>query len=193
MSFGVQNISDKKGGAYTGEVSAEMAKDVGASYSIIGHSERRDMGETDDMISFKIKNALNVGLVPILCIGEKERDHNGQYLSFLSKSLKDSLYGVSKKDISKIIIAYEPVWAIGKNSNGAMEPREIHETVLYLRKVLSDIYGKNEAMGVRFVYGGSVGGDNAGAIIKDGDVVGFLVARASLDTNQFIKIIKSAV
>jgi triosephosphate isomerase (TIM) len=192
ISFGLQNISSEKAGAYTGEVSANMLSKAGGKFVILGHSERRAMGETDDTISKKIKLALSENLTPVICIGEKVRDTQGEYLLFLKTQISETLSSVSKRDLSKIIIAYEPVWAIGEGSR-AMTPRDVHETVLFLRKTLSDIYGKKEAMETKFLYGGSVDFSNARAIMIDGDVDGFLVGRASLDADTFVRIIESTV
>lgn len=193
ISFGLQNISSAENGAYTGEVSASQAKSSGALFSIIGHSERRKLNETDADVAVKIKMALSEGLTPIVCIGEPERDEHGSYLSFLSSQLKESLSSISKKDLQDIIIAYEPVWAIGEKSKGAMAPTEIYETVLFLRKVLSDLFGKKEAFATEILYGGSVDERNAGAILKEGGVSGFLVGRASLLPEKFLKIIKASL
>lgn len=193
ISFGIQNIFTSKTGAHTGEISEQMAKSAGATYAIIGHSERRKMGETDVDVSIKIKAVLLEGITPIVCIGEPERDESGSYLSYLSSQLKESLASLSKKDLKDIIIAYEPVWAIGEKSKGAMQPSDIFETVLFLRKVLSDTFGKKEALETNFIYGGSVDEKNAGAIIKEGGVQGFLVGRASLLPEKFLKIIKASI
>jgi len=193
ISFGVQNISAQKEGAFTGEMSASMARSAGASFAIIGHSERRKAGETDMDVSLKIKAALAEKMTPIVCVGEQMRDESGSYLSFLSSQLKESLASVSKKDLEDIIIAYEPVWAIGEKSQGAMSPADVYETILFLRKVLADMFSKKEAMEATFLYGGSVDERNASAIIKEGGVSGHLVGRASLDPIKFIKIVKAVL
>jgi triosephosphate isomerase len=192
ISFGLQNISASKNGAYTGEISASQAISSGALFSIIGHSERRKLNESDADVSSKIKMALSEGLTPIICIGEPERDEHGSYLSFLSSQLKESLSSISKKDLQDIVIVYEPVWAIGEKSAGAMSPSLIYETVLFLRKVLSDLFGKKEAFAIKMLYGGSVDERNAASILKDGGVSGFLVGRASLLPEKFLKIIKAS-
>src|SRR3989344_8352863 len=114
VDLGVQNIFEEAAGAHTGEISAVMAYGVGARYAILGHSERRNLGETSDIVNKKVKLALSVGFTVIVCIGEKERDAEGDYLSFLKKELIESLKGVSKIFLDRVIIAYEPVWAIGR-------------------------------------------------------------------------------
>ena len=125
----------------------------------------------------------------MLCIGERERDTHGEYLAILSKQIKASLSGVQKKDVKNIVIAYEPIWAIGKTAEEAMNPHKLHEMVLYIRKVLTEIYGRDIAQSVQIIYGGSVESKNAQALMKDGNVSGFLVGHASLSAKGFGEII----
>jgi len=188
VKLGGQNIFYEESGAYTGEISAEMLYGVGARYVILGHSERRAMGETNEDINKKMKAALAVGLVPILCVGEKERDENHEYLNLIKTQVEECLKGVSRISISKIIIAYEPVWAIGKNAVREATPAEFLEMKIFIRKIFSGMFGlkiKTPAI----IYGGSADEKNAADFLKLGEADGFLVGRASLDVEKFSKII----
>ena len=149
------------------------------------------MGETDELVSQKIRAALNAGLRPIVCIGEKTRNQSGEYLQFLRNQLSICLSLLKKKHFSEIIIAYEPVFAIGKSFAEAMQAREILETVLYIKKVLNDIFGKESASCACILYGGSVNWENAKAIIETGGVNGLLVGRESLNVETFPKLLTS--
>ncbi len=176
-------------GSYTGEVSPLMLKDLGISYVIVGHSERRARGETDELVSKKIQAVLESGMSPILCIGEKERDAGGNYLHFIKDQIKNSLNKVSKKYINKLVIAYEPLWAIGAKE--AMNTSDIHEMTLFIKKVLSDIYGHSEALSTKILYGGSVNFRNATDIIVSGQVNGLLVGRESINSAGFVELLKA--
>lgn len=191
LFVGAQNCFFETHGAYTGEVSAGQLADVGASHVIIGHSERRAMGETDEIVNKKIKSALREGLVSIVCIGEKERDSDGHYLSLIRSSLEVSLSGVSGADLSKIIIAYEPVWAIGKSEREAMKPHDLHEMAIFIRKTLSKPYGTPLAFKMPILYGGSVGPSTVAEHLGAG-VEGLLVGRASADVKSVAEVIEAA-
>lgn len=186
--LGAQDVFWENTGSFTGEISPLMLK--GESYVILGHSERRELGETGEIIAKKIISAIKAGLVPILCIGEKIRDEHGEYLHFLREQIKNSLGKLQKRYLSKLIIAYEPVWAIGKSADQAMKPTDIHETSLFVRKVLAEIYGQETAVSVPILYGGSVSYKNAVEIIKIGQVQGLLVGRESLDPKKFGELLK---
>jgi len=192
LFFGVQNIGSELKGAFTGEVSAAMVKSVGAEYSVVGHSERRAIGETNEIVRKKLQIALDADLVPILCIGEKERDKDGNYLAFIKNQIKECLFGLQKKHLVGINIAYEPIWAIGRSYKEAMTPTDIHETVLFIKKVITELFGQDIAVGARILYGGSVEAENAGAIIQYGNINGFLVGHASLVPERFSAILKAA-
>ena len=172
IKLGAQDSFWGEVGAYTGEVSGEMLYNVGVRYVILGHSERRTIGENNQDINKKIKGALTSSLVPILCVGESVRDEEHSYFNLVKTQLEECLIGISKNSISKVIIAYEPVWAIGASS--AMSPRDIHEMAIYIKKVLREMYG-TLGDGVRILYGGAVGLENAGEIVRDGFVCGLLV------------------
>jgi triosephosphate isomerase len=189
--LGAQNVFWDKKGAYTGEISPTQLSERGVSYVIIGHSERRTLGEGDDMVNKKVRAVLAEGMTPIICIGELEHDSQGKYLAFLSHQIKASLKGMSKSDITKSVLAYEPVWAIGKDAKDAMKANDLHETVLYIQKVLSEIYGRAVAHSIPILYGGSVKEDNAESLMREGAVSGFLVGGGSLSSKTFAPIVKA--
>ncbi len=196
LFLGAQNISNEIKGSFTGEVSANMIKNLEAKFVIIGHSERRypsaGEGESNEVIRKKLQIAFDVGLTPILCVGEKERDNEGAYLAFIKNQIKECLIGLSKKYLLDIIVAYEPIWAIGKSYKNAMSPTDIHEIVLYIRKVLDELFGRNIATGAKVLYGGSVESESALPIMKYGNVDGLLIGHASLKPEQFVEILKES-
>jgi triosephosphate isomerase (TIM) len=190
ISLGVQNISSKDKGAFTGEVSAGMLYDLGARYVILGHSERRAMGENDENINQKIKIALSSGLITILCVGEKSRDDNHDYFNVIKNQIEKDFNGVSKNSIASVIVAYEPVWAIGKDAIREATPEEFREVAVFIKKVLNDKFGANFIKDIRIIYGGSVNTKNAQDFIVAGEADGFLIGRDSLDAKKFTKIIE---
>lgn len=189
--LGAQDVSDLEKGSYTGEVGASMLKSLGVSYAIIGHSERRRRGETNEFVSKKISQALKLKLCPIVCIGEQVRDKEGNFFNDMREMIEASLLNVSKRQIKDVVLAYEPVWAIGAESNGVMETSLIQETVIFIKKVLMTKYGNNLAHKVRILYGGSVDHKNAKNILLEGGVSGLLIGRASLDAKTISGVIKS--
>jgi triosephosphate isomerase len=190
--IGVQDVSSSLGGAYTGEVSAAMTANLGAKFTIIGHSERRALGETNAIVNKKILAALSAGLEVVLCIGEQTRDHDGFYLGYLRDELDSAFQSVLPRDLPRIMIAYEPIYAIGRSAADAMSGQEVHEMVIFIRKYLAEKFNRSRADATTILYGGSVEGSNAESILKEGMVDGFLVGRASLDPNMFMEIIKFA-
>lgn len=188
MDFGAQDIFYEERGSFTGEISVSMLVDADTRFAIIGHSERRALGETNDIVSRKLKTALRNNIKSILCVGERERDEHGEYLSFLAGEIKASLSGVQGNLIDNLVIAYEPVWAIGKNAKGAVTKRELEEVVIFIKKTLSDIYGKNKAFDIPILYGGSVEAKNAAELVADTQIDGFLVGHESLKPENFAKI-----
>ncbi len=192
IALGAQNCHWDEEGAYTGEVSARMLSDLGCQYVIIGHSERRNFfRETDEIIARKLKQALKEGLFPIFCIGEswQERE-SGNTEKVLEEQLKKGLNGIAKESLAKIVIAYEPVWAIGSGKNATPEQaRQAHQ---HIRKVLKELYGAETAENMLIIYGGSVNPENARELLSAGDVDGALVGGASLNGEQFAKIILAA-
>ncbi len=190
IASGVQNIFVEDAGSHTGEITAPQAASCGAGYVIVGHSERRKMGETDDLVTKKAFSAIRNGLTAIVCVGETERDTHGKYLAFLKDQLAHSLATISGAELKKLVIAYEPVWEIG--AAAAMSPGQIHETSIYIRKVLSDLYDPILVAKMPVLYGGSVNVQNARAILKDGEVDGLLIGRESVVARDFIAIAKIA-
>ena len=193
IAFSGQDMFWEKKGSFTGEISGAMLKDAGASYVIIGHSERRALGESDDMVHKKIKAALKASFIVVVCIGEKERDHqSGNHFSFLSAQLESALQGISKSTLQNVVIAYEPIWAIGKTQEEAMKAEELHETVLFIRKIIAQLFGKNNAFTVPILYGGSAEKGNTEALFTKGMVDGLLVGHASLKVNEFSDMLRIA-
>ena len=187
--LGAQDVFWEQAGSHTGEIGPLQVKEAGGTYVILGHSERRALGETDTDVSKKVGASLRAGLSPIVCVGEKERDSSVSYFEFLKNQIKGSLAGLRSSDLESIIIAYEPVWAIGKSFKDAMKPSDVHEMSLFIKKVLSDLYTKEIGLVVPILYGGSVNFENGEAIFTGGQVQGFLVGRESLDPLNFIKLI----
>ncbi len=166
-----------------------MLKDIGVTHIIVGHSERRAGGETDEIVAKKTQAVLEIGIHPIVCVGEKERDAHGLYLETLKDQIKNSLANAPKKLINQLIIAYEPIWAIGAKE--AMDPSIVHEMSLFIKKVLSDIYGHDNAINTPILYGGSVNFRNASDIIEKGQVDGLLIGRESVNIPGFIELLKA--
>lgn len=193
IKFGAQDVFWEKEGSYTGEVSSSMLKDCGVNYVITGHSERRVLGDDNESVNKKIITTLKSQMTPIFCIGEKTRDNNGFYLSFIKKQIEEGLIGVTKSDIKNIIIAYEPIWAIGSSAVREATPTEFIEIRIFIRKVISDIYDIKTANDVKIIYGGSVSINNATSFVKDGGADGLLVGRDSLTPKKFSEIIKLAI
>lgn len=191
IEFGAQDAFWERKGSFTGEVSPEMLKDLGVSYVILGHSERRALGETNEIVSKKIQAAIKAGLNVILCVGESIRDERGEYLEFLEEEIRESLKGVSRNHIGRIIVAYEPIWSIGKDTNDAISARQLHQTKLFILKILKGIYGR-KALTTKIIYGGSSTPENTQELIKEGEVDGLLVGHESLDAPSFIEILNVA-
>ncbi len=191
LSLGSQDAFWGGIGASTGEVSSLQLKKLGVSHVILGHSERRALGESDAMVAKKADAVLKDELTPIICVGEKERDPHGEYLTFLSNQISNSLTGLSKKDVANIIIAYEPLWAIGKNAMGVIDSHGLHQMTIFIQKTLTTLFGRETASGIRIIYGGSVDGASAPELIRQGNVTGFLVGRASLTAKDFGEILKT--
>ena len=194
IHLAAQTLSPYADEPHTGEVSASMLKHAGVSFVIIGHSERRALGETDEILRAQLRAAAGEGLVPILCVGEKERDSGGGHFTLLAGQLSAVLgEKSSKSNIKRLVIAYEPVWAIDKHAEDAMHPAELQETVIFIRKTLADILGRPVALRTAILYGGSVEGENARILIAEGGVAGFLVGHASADIDTFLPILQACV
>lgn len=196
VSFGAQDLSIYPSGAHTGEVSAEQLQDLGVSHVILGHSERRapvtqgGAGETNELIAEKIQVALKYSQTPIVCIGESDRDPSGRHLKFIETQILQTFANLAGKRLTEIIIAYEPIWAIGGNSNRAITGHDLYEMMLYIRKVLTKTWGAATATKVKIIYGGSVKDINAFELSRDGNMDGFLVGGASLEATSFVGIAK---
>ncbi|MFZ2150052.1 MAG: triose-phosphate isomerase [Minisyncoccia bacterium] len=192
IALGAQNSFYGEIGAYTGEVSSEMLYEMGVRYVILGHSERRALGETNNEVNKKLKAALASGLRPILCVGETVRDENHGYFSLVKIQLEECLKGISKNAFSKIIIAYEPVWAISTTPNHKdATSDDSREMTIFIRKILSDKFGK-DAQSIKMIYGGSVNERDAEDFLENGGVDGLLPGRASLNAKKFNEIISIA-
>lgn len=189
--IGAQNAWTEQDGAYTGEVSPAMIASLGLKYVILGHSERRAMGESDELVNKKLLAAVKAGITAVLCVGEQERDLDGEYLKLIAAQLRADLKGTQRKDLEQIVIAYEPIWAIGKNALRAATAEDALEVSISIRKTLADLYG-GQAGEVAILYGGSVDAKNAGEFLSKSRVDGLLVGRASLDVGVFAEILKSA-
>jgi triosephosphate isomerase len=192
VALGAQNMYFEKDGAFTGELSAAMLRDLGCTYVILGHSERRHiLGETDALINKKVHAALAAGLVPILCLGEllSERDA-GKTFAVIRSQFDGSLAGMDAELMKKVVIAYEPVWAIGTGK--VATPQQAEEVHLALRKIVAERYNGVVADVVRIQYGGSVKPDNAAELLHQADIDGALVGGASLKADQFFGIVTGA-
>jgi triosephosphate isomerase len=193
IASGAQDIYFEQNGAYTGEISASMLKDIGCTYCLCGHSERRHViGETDELVNKKLTAAINGGLLPILCIGEllEEREAS-KTEEVVTRHVKKGLAGLSDEKLSAVTIAYEPVWAIGTGRTAT--PQQAQEVHNFIRKLLAELYNDQLAEEMRILYGGSVKPDNAEELMGQQDVDGVLVGGASLKANDFIEIIKAAI
>lgn len=190
--WGAQDVFWGTVGAHTGSVSAPMLKSAGASYVIVGHSERRALGETNEDVAKKAHAAMGEGMTAIVCVGERERDAQGGYLGFIQSQLGVVLRNFQKHQLKHLVVAYEPLWAIGKTHKDALDPHGVHEMSLYIRKLLVERYGQVLARRVPIIYGGSVEQENAQALLEEGNSNGFLVGHASLDPKAFSEILKHA-
>lgn len=192
ISVGAQHVSAPLGEKNTGSITAPMLASIGASHVIVGHSERRAAGESEESIQHTIDSVLDAKLFPILCVGENSRDpSSGDHFAVIEGQLRSALIKISPRNARKIVIAYEPVWAIGKSAADAMSPGELEETVLYIRKILADVLGRAAALACPILYGGSVEEENAGPLMTSG-VTGFLVGHASVEPASLLAIATSA-
>ncbi len=190
IEVGCQNIHFEDSGAYTGEISADMLVDLGIKYTIVGHSERREyFGETDVIVNKKVVKSIEKGLVPIICVGEKlEEREQGVTFDLVRLQTKVALLNVSKEDAKKVVIAYEPIWAIGTGKTASNEQAE--EVCKAIREVLAEIYDEPTAQAIRIQYGGSVNGGNAKDLFTMENIDGGLVGGASLK-EEFENIVKA--
>lgn len=192
LKIGAQNCAAASNGAYTGEVSAAMLQSAGVNFVIVGHSERRDMfGDSNEVVASKMHQALANNLLPIFCCGEPLGIRNqGKQEEYVLKQLQQSLFQLSEDEIKKVIIAYEPIWAIGTGLNATAE--QAQQMHAFIRKQLTAVYGSTTANETRILYGGSCKPDNAGELFKCPDVDGGLIGGASLKATDFLAIIDAA-
>ena len=187
VKWGAQDVFWKWEGAYTGEVSPKMLKNSGVGFVIVGHSERREtLGESDEIINKKTKAALEAGLKVVLCVGERDRD-NVNFQNFVRDELKADLRFVSKRAARNLIIAYEPIWAIGTGRSA--KPEDVFEMTTFIRRTLLDILGKKAAYETPILYGGSVNPKNARRFLNVKGMNGLLVGKASVSAREFISIV----
>ncbi len=190
IKVGAENVAWADKGAFTGEISAEMLKEVGAEYVIIGHSERRQMfGETDETVNKRTVQALKYGLKPIVCVGEllAERE-GGQTEEVVKRQTEGAFASLTAADMKNVIIAYEPVWAIGTGKTATAE--QANETIKYIRSVVEKMFGKATADALRIQYGGSMNPANASSLMAQPDIDGGLIGGASLKAEDFSKVVK---
>jgi triosephosphate isomerase (TIM) len=190
--LGAQNMHDAREGAYTGEVSAPMLQALDVDYVILGHSERRELfAETDEAVNAKVKTALAHDLTPIVCVGETESERErGETEAKVTRQVEADLNGLKSDLVARIVIAYEPIWAIGTGVTAT--PQDAQETIAIVRKVIEGLHGGDVAGQVRILYGGSVKSGNAASLLAGADVDGALVGGASLEAPEFAAIVKAA-
>jgi triosephosphate isomerase (TIM) len=189
VGLGGQNLHWEKEGAFTGEISPVMLKDVGCAFVVIGHSERRQLfGETDDAVGRKARAAMDQGLLPIVCVGEtlQERE-SGRTLEVVERQLERGLRDLRPDDVARGVVAYEPVWAIG--TGRVATPDQAQEVHAFIRRQVVRSHGEEPARALRILYGGSVKPDNTAGLMAQGDVDGALVGGASLSADSFLKIV----
>jgi len=189
IALGAQTMDYHDAGAFTGEVSADMLKALGVEYVIIGHSERREYyNETDETVNLKIKKALETGLTPIVCVGEVlEQREQGVTEEVVRMQTKLALQGLSADDVKKVVIAYEPVWAIGTGKTATAQ--DANETIGQVRSAVADVFGNDVAQEVRIQYGGSMNPKNASELMSMSDIDGGLIGGASLKAEDFSKVV----
>ncbi|MFC1698515.1 triose-phosphate isomerase [Candidatus Omnitrophota bacterium] len=192
IQLGAQNVYWEDSGAFTGEISCAMLKELGVAYVIVGHSERRSFfGATNETVNKKVKKLLQEELTPIMCIGERlEQRESGQTFAVIEDHVRGGLNGLSADEVKKLIIAYEPVWAIGTGKTAT--PEQAQEAHNFIRQLLKKMYDQQVAEVVRIQYGGSVKPDNISELMAKADVDGALVGGASLKVDSFAKIVKGA-
>jgi len=193
VAVAAQNMHWEPKGAFTGEVSAAMVREAGCTHVLLGHSERRHVfGETDEMVHRKVAAALENDLVPVLCVGEKlEQREEGRTLEVVGSQLDAALEGVSREDVLKVVVAYEPVWAIGTGKTAT--PADAQEVHSFIRRHLGENHGAETAGRVRILYGGSVTPSTIAGLIAEKDIDGTLVGGASLNAETFVPIVKSSM
>ena len=182
VTFAFQHAHADESGAHTGEISIAQAHDAKVSYVLIGHAERRAQGESNADTRKKVVVACALGLTPILCVGEIERGQGGEYFNYIAEQLKTALSDLSPSHLVRTLIVYEPLWTIG--TDRSMSPHDMHQMSIFIRKTIVDMYG-DIGHKMKILYGGSLNAANTGAMLREGDVHGLLVGRASIDAVEF--------
>ena len=188
--LGAQDVFVGEGVSHTGEVGIKLLKKAGVEYVLVGHSERRELLDTDQIVKEKMIASMKGGLKVVLCVGEKERSEHGDHYHEVKRQIENAIIKLPKKLIKNLIIAYEPVWAVGRTESEAIKPDQLHEISIFIKRLVSDILGPKEVDKIKILYGGSVTKNNSKEIIDGGKVDGLLVGRESLKIDNFIKLIK---
>lgn len=188
IAFAAQHAHFEAGGAHTGDISLAQARDARAKHVIIGHAERRAQGETDDDARKKVGAALALKMTPILCVGESVRTEGGGQYEVVREQLRIGLQDVAVSALGRVLVVYEPLWTIGGKTT--MDPRDMHQMAIFMRKCVVESHGE-QGRNLKILYGGSVDEKNAGAMLRDGDVRGFLVGRASANAIEFAKLLRA--
>ncbi len=185
-----QDVSPEAPGAHTGEIGLSMLQSLSVTGVIIGHSERRAKGETNEQVNEKVRVVLKAGLTGVVCVGEQKRDSHGHYFNAVETQVRSVLEAVKRTQYNQLVIAYEPIWAIGTGETAT--PEDAQEMKLFIQKIIADVCGRKAIEKIRIIYGGSVKPHNAEALLTTGQVDGFLVGGASLKAADFTSIIMSA-
>lgn len=188
LLFAAQTAHFEAGGAHTGDVSIQQLKDARVSYVLVGHAERRAAGETNDDVRQKASAAIAANIPPIVCVGESRRSGDGEHFRFVKEQLRAAFTGIPQQKVAKVIVAYEPLWAIGATQ--AMSPRDMHEMSIFIRKTVVEMCG-DVGHKVKILYGGAIDEANVAKMIEEGDVSGLLVGRASQDGAKFTLLLKA--
>lgn len=188
VTFALQHAHADESGAHTGDISVEQARDAKVSFVLIGHAERRAQGETNTDTKKKVAATCAHGLTPILCVGEVERGQGGEYFTYISEQLRTALSDLSPSQLLRTLIVYEPLWTIG--TDRAMSPHDMHQMSIFIRKTIVEMYG-DIGHKMKVLYGGSLNSANTGAMLREGDVHGLLVGRASIDAVEFENLLQA--
>lgn len=188
IAFALQGANAEPGGAYTGDISLAQGSDARVQYVIVGHSERRAKGETNEDAGKVVVAALESGVTPILCVGEKTRSHEGEHFAVVKEQLRAAFADVEPGKVTKVLVAYEPVWAIGGEK--AMNPRDMHEMTIFIRKTIVGIKGE-AGMNIKILYGGATTESNAPAMVQEGGAQGFIVGHVSINEARFAALLQA--
>ncbi|MEI7480073.1 MAG: triose-phosphate isomerase [bacterium] len=192
LSLGSQNTFLGSTGSFTGEVSQLMLKNIGCEYIILGHSEQRVLGETSEQIAEKVQAVIKTGFKAVVCVGEGARDEHGEFWNVLKEQITTSLLKVNRPMLKNILIAYEPVWAIGNKNMQSLDSAKLQETIIFIRKVLADMFDQKSAHIPKILYGGSVNTENVEKLLTEGRADGILLGRESLKIDHLKEIFNIA-